>query len=666
LIENINILPVKVHFTTYFPEAFINFAATNMKFLLRLSQRLLLQILLLLLCYFISRAAFTFINRDHFASITVAEFFRLAFYGTRFDVSALLLTNVLYFFLVLLPLPLWKMPEWEKVTHWIFVIGNATVFLFELSDWAYFPFNHKRSTADVLDMVTRKGDFFTLLPTFVIDYWYVPVAWIILVFLLHVANKRIAKSAPITAPAVKSGVLVFFFQFLYMCAFVLFMVYAIRGGTQMKPIVLTDAVKYTDNEHVPIVLNTPFSIINSLQNDKLPELHYVSDEEARTYIDPVKKYKRVKAGRTNVVVIILESFSKEFTSLGRSQSCTPFLDSLMTVSLNCTDAYANALRSAEGIPAIISGIPSLMEEPITTSVYGNNRITAMPNLLRSLGYSSAFYHGGTNGTMSFDIFCANAGYDKYYGRTEYNNEKDYDGNWGIWDEPYLQYFADGINKMQQPFLATVFTLSSHPPYKLPKQYEGVLPQRSSPIEAVVSYSDMALGKFFATASKQPWFNNTLFVITADHTAMVSQKKRYGSKYMELYAIPFLLYAPGDSTLRGIYNKPVQQIDILPTVMDYVGYSKSFFSFGSSIFSDDKRFVVNAISGSYQLYKDGYLLLSNNDMKPRALYAYPADTNCKYNLLRSNMAIAKERNLFLKTFRQQYNNSLNRNKMWIPL
>lgn len=635
-----------------------------MKFLLRISQRLLLQILLLLLCYFISRAAFTLINLNHFDSLTLPRFFRLAFYGTRFDMSAILLTNVLYFFLVLLPLPIWKMPKWERVMHWVFIIGNATVFLFELSDWAYFPFNHKRSTADVLDMVIRKGDFFTLLPTFIIDYWYVPVAWIIFVFLLHVANTRINKVTLLVMPTLSSGVLVFVLQFLYMGAFITFMVIGIRGGTQMKPMVLTDAVKYASNEHVPIVLNTPFSIISSLNNDRLPELSYMSDSEARALINTAKQYTRKRADKPNVVVIILESFSKEFTGMGR-QSYTPFLDSLMSVSLTCTDAYANALRSAEGIPAIIAGIPSLMEEPITTSVYGNNKITALPRLLKMKGYSSAFYHGGTNGTMNFDVFCANAGFDRYYGRTEYNNEKDYDGNWGIWDEPYLQYFSDQVTRMPQPFFATVFTLSSHPPYKLPQQYEGVLPKGKIPIETVIGYTDMALRKFFITASKQPWFNNTLFVITADHTSMIREKEDHFSKELGLFAIPILFYAPEDTALRGMYSKPAQQIDILPTIMDYMGYEKQFFAFGNSILTDKNRFVINAISGNYQFYKDGYLLLTNNDMKPTALYQYRADSNCTNDLLPRNAAIANDRNRYLKAFRQLYHSSLNHDMMWIP-
>lgn len=623
---------------------------------------------LLLLCYFISRAAFTIINSAYLPGLSITSFLELAFYGTRFDISAIMLTNLLYFFLVTLPIPLWQLPKWEKAMHWLFVILNATVFLFELSDWAYFPFNHKRATADVLDMVTRKGDFFSQLPTLIVDYWYVPIAWVVLVIVLNKANKWIRKRTPLVAPAIQSKRGVIGMQVLLMSLFAGILVLGIRGGAQLKPIVLTDAMKYSGNENVPVILNTPFSIISSLSNNELKEVHYMSLEEQKKYIEPIKQYHNNAGKRPNIVVIILESFSKEYTSLGSGKSFTPFLDSLMRISLNCTDAYANGLRSAEGIPAIIAGIPALMEEPITTSVYGTNKITALPGVLKAEGYQSAFYHGGTNGTMSFDLFCTNAGYDEYYGRSEYNNEKDYDGNWGIWDEPFLQYFAQGVSKMQQPFFATVFTLSSHPPYKLPKQYEGSIAKSNIAMEPVVRYADMSLRKFFATAAQQPWYANTLFVITADHTAtMMQEPKNKGrhNKNMGLYAIPILFYAPGDSLLAGIHPKPVQQIDILPTILDYAGYEKPFFALGSSVLGESKGVVVNAVHGSYTYYRDGYLLVTN-ETRPKALYSYPTDSTYKTNLLSKKPGVVKENIAYLKAFIQVYNHALINDEMHLPV
>ncbi|XZF12976.1 LTA synthase family protein [Chitinophagaceae bacterium MMS25-I14] len=634
-----------------------------MRHILKPLQRLLLQVILLLACYFASRCFFVLANEKHFGGLSLAGFLRLAFFALRYDLSAIFAINIPYFLLFLLPLPLWKMPHWEKFTQVVFIVINALAFLFEISDWAYYPYNFKRSTADVLNMVSRKGDFWSLLPDFLIDYWYVPLACTAVVLVLIYGNRKICRSTPLQDNG-RMTWLTAGLQILRLAVMGGLAVLAIRGGFQYVPIGVRNAVQVTESKYAPIVLNTPFSIITTFTNDKLPDVHYFPDEELSKYIDPVKQYTGKTFMPKNVVLIIIESFSKEFTKLGgHDVSYTPFLDSLMDRSYVCTQAYANGLHSAEGVPAVISGVPSLMDESITTSVYGANRLTALPNILKQEGYSSAFYHGGTNGTMSFDVFCAAAGFDHYYGRTEYNNEKDYDGNWGIWDEPFLQYFEQGINKMKPPFMATVFTLSSHPPFGLPKEYKNVFPQGTLPIHPAIGYTDMAVRKFFAAAEKEPWYNNTLFIITADHCSPLSAYA-YNQKNMGQYAIPVFFFAPGDASLRGHTDTLTQQIDIMPSVLDYLGYSKKFFAYGNSIFSPAKhRYVVNSISGFNQWLSDNYLMQAT-DVEPKGLFAFPADSNCTDNLVNKNIE-AKDRQLnYLKAYIQSYRNALNRNQLWV--
>ena len=388
----------------------------------------------------------------------------------------------------------------------------------------------------------------------------------------------------------------------------------------------------------------------------------MSEEEAEKYVAPVKRYPHDAFHKKNVVVIILESFSKEYTRLGSCKGYTPFLDSLMDKSYTFTDAYANASHSIEGIPAIIAGIPALSTEPFTVSVYGTNKITSLPNILKTEGYSSAFYHGATNGSMSFDVFCSAAGYDKYYGRTEYNNEADYDGSWGITDQPFLQYFAAGISKMQQPFFATVFTLTSHDPFIVPEPYRARVPKGKIPLESTIAYTDMALRDFFKTAATKPWFNNTLFVISADHGALRHEDDYY-SRNMGAYAIPIIFYAPGDTLLKGQDAATMQQINILPSVLDYLGYSKPFFALGNSMFSDNQPFAVNVLNDKNQLLLNGYLLQAI-DMTPSALYAFPPDTTCSHDVLHMEKDITNEHLGLLKAFMQVYNHTIINNKMWV--
>lgn len=636
-----------------------------MKPLLPPIKRILLQVLLLLLVYAASRSMFSLINLHHFKGLTLKGFLDIAFHALRYDLSAITVVNGPYILLFLLPLPLWRMPRYQALLQYLFVVLNAVVLLFEISDWAYYPYNFKRATADVLNMVSRKGDFWSLLPRFVIDYWFVPVGWILITWLLARGNKWIVRRTPLDRkPEFPMWWIIPFWQTVRLVLVAGLAVIAIRGGTQYVPIGIRNAVQVTDSRYVPVLLNTPFSIINSFSNSRLEAPHYFDDSMLSHYVQPLKQYGGRPFRPRNVVVIILESYSKEFTKLGGGKSYTPFLDSLMDQSLVCTQAYANALHSAEGIPAVLSGLPSLMDESITTSVYGANKITALPNLLKPKGYSSAFYHGGTNGTMSFDVYTAGAGFDKYYGRYEYNNEKDYDGNWGIWDEPFFQYFARGLSSMRQPFVASIFSLSSHPPYKVPQQYEAVLPKGSLKMHTCVAYTDMALRKFFATASTMPWFRNTLFVITPDHCSPESSGGYYESPNGH-YAIPLVFYAPGDSTLRGTYTGIAQQIDILPSVIDYLGYDRPFFAFGNSIFRPvDRPAVVNYINSTYQYLSRDYLLTTKDTMAS-GLYAYPADSACRDNILAQNKALVRDSLLpVLKAWIQAYRSAVVNNQLMV--
>ncbi len=632
-----------------------------MKLTATLLRRLLLQVLLLLMMFFISRIIFTLLNRSHFEGLGAKAFFRLCFHALRYDLSAVCAVNALYFFLLLLPMPIGRWPVWERITQIIFIITNSFAFLFEVSDWAYYPYNFKRSTADVLRIVARQGDFWSVLPSYLLSYWYVPLADILFILLLIRANRRIRHATPLMDASTASRR--WLAPLMQACLLILTLgatAIGIRGGLQYIPIGLRNAVQVTESRYVPIVLNTPFSIITTLASNGLEALHYMPDAEAARLMPFRHQYSGAPFQKKNVVIIILESNSKEFTALGGGRSFTPFLDSLMGCSLTCTQAFANGQTSAEGIPAILAGIPTLMDEAFTTSNYGTNRINALPGMLAQEGYSSAFYHGGTNGTMSFDIFSAAAGFQHYFGRNEYAHEADYDGAWGIRDEPFLQYFGAGLSRMKQPFIASVFTLTAHPPYNLPEQFRKTLPSGPLPVQQCIAYTDMALREFFHTAARQSWYNNTLFVITADHCSPQNGGGFY-SQGLGQYAIPLIFFAPDDSSaLRGYYNLPTQQLDVLPSVLDYLGWRQPFFAFGNSIFSkNDARFVITHFSRAYQ-WLEGGRLLQWAGASTTGFYDYPADSLSHHNLLPAPAADSAL--LRLKAFVQQYRDALIHNAM----
>lgn len=622
-------------------------------------KRLLFQLLLLLLVYQFSRGIFTLINSGQFAGLSPRAYLHIAMSALRFDLSALLLLNSLYILLLFFPLPRRTGPQWARFLNILFITINSIALLFELSDWAYFPYNHKRATADVLSLITRKGDFLNLLPGFLLAYWYIPLAAAVLILLLNSANKAICKRTPLNHQE-KTGTPL---QVLRLILVGTACTIGIRGGLQLVPIGLRNAAEVADSRYIPIVLNTPFSILFSLQNG-LSEERYYNDKVLEQYINTTKHYTGKSFAKKNVVIIILESFSKEFTGIGGRKSYTPFLDSLMAHSLVCTNAFANANRSADGIPAILAGIPSLQEEPFASSPYGSNKTSSFASLLGRKGYSSTFYHGGTNGTMSFDNFSKAAGFQRYVGRSEYPEPKDYDGNWGIWDEPFLQFTVKDIGTMKEPFCASVFTLSSHQPFVVPQQYKGRFPKGTLPIHESVGYTDNALRLFFEAAKKQAWYTNTLFVLVADHCFALAEDEYY-HYHQGRFAIPLVYFAPGDTTLRGHTDTLTQQIDILPSVMEYIGYPDPFFAFGNSVFSPAPyRFTIQHWSGDILWTKDDYLLKVING-KPHGFYDTRTDSLSTNDLIQYGDPRALESYRYLKAFRQAYTGALIRNRMWIP-
>jgi phosphoglycerol transferase MdoB-like AlkP superfamily enzyme len=365
--------------------------------------------------------------------------------------------------------------------------------------------------------------------------------------------------------------------------------------------------------------------------------------------------------KKNVVIIIVESLSREFMGkLNPFPGFTPFLDSLSEHSLLCTNAFANGTRSMEALPAILASIPNLMDDSYIFSVYQANQINSIGSILRTEGYSTSFFHGGTNGTMGFDSFIKMAGFDEYYGRREYNNDNDYDGMWGIYDEEYLQYVARTLQGKTMPFCAAIFTLSSHHPYNVPPKHANDFQVGTLPIHRSIRYTDYALKQFFQTASNMPWYKNTVFVITGDHTPAEVQHPFYQTR-VGLYALPIIIFEP-NSSLKGFYPGVVQHIDIMPSILDYLHYSDPYIAFGKSIFDTTReRFSMNLLNDVYQLVGDTYVLQYSDDKHER-LFDYRSDTLLTLNLVNEQSVEKTRMTHYLEAFIQTYDRALTRNEM----
>ena len=412
------------------------------------------------------------------------------------------------------------------------------------------------------------------------------------------------------------------------------------------------------------ILNTPFCVIRTLDNEDMRVPSYFSEDELESIYSPVILPDSTATFRPlNVVVFILESFGSEYISVMNPNTegihdCAPFMDSLISRSLTFETSLANGRKSIDAMPSVLSGIPMLKDHLFLTPTIMSKEITGLAKELGTKGYYSAFFHGADNGSMGFQSFSQVIGYKDYFGmedfvkKPQYGGNAVFDGYWAVWDEEFLQYMCDMIGTFSEPFLASAFTASSHHPYNVPKRYESVFPKEGNlPIYRGIRYSDHALELFFEKAAKQPWFNNTLFVLTADHTNL-SEHPDYQSDYGN-FRVPVIFYCPSD-TLIGRRNGIAQQSDIYPSILGYIGYDKPVISFGQNLFAtpDDETWAATFQNGLYSYYMGDYLLQFDGENEA-GLFAYKQDPTLKQNLKGSQPDTEHEMTKKLKALIQQY-------------
>jgi len=612
------------------------------------------------------RILFYLFNAEHFADMTFSHFLRIMKGGVKFDLSAIMFVNALYILLFLFPIPFKYNSKYQSFLKYLFLITNSLIIVLNMGDIFYFEYTLKRTTADVF-MFAHESNILKLFSVFFLDFWYGTLIGIAFIFILiksyNLIKLRNYRKEIKLIPYIISGVIVFVITG-YLS------VIGMRGSfvTKTFPITVGDAGKYTNKPiEMALVLNTAFSIIKTVERKPLPEKHYFEKEKLSKIYTPIHNYKTDKEfKKLNVVLIILESFSRAHTGYlnsdvedGNYKGYTPFLDSLMCKSRVFTRAFANGRKSIEALPAIVASIPTV-EQAYVSSAYASNSINTLANFLNERGYNSSFFHGAPDGAMGLEAFMRIAGYNNFYGMTEYGNDDDFNGTWGIWDEEFLQFFADKLNAFEQPFNTAVFTLSSHHPFNIPERYENVFSEGKNEIHKSVLYADYALKKFFEKAEKSKWYNNTLFVLTADHSSR-NHLKKYNTSIGN-YAIPIIYFCPTDTSLIGIDSTVTQQADIMPTVLNYLHFNGNFIAYGNDVLDEvEDNFSFNYLNNTFQLILGDYVLQFSND-KSNALYNYEKDIYLKNNLLEKEPLVAKELEDKIKAIIQDYNYRMVHNEL----
>lgn len=593
--------------------------------------------------YFLCRAIYLFENWSAFSEGLGALSFNNVLNGCfKFDTSAILYTNAFYAIMMLLPLGVKENISYQKIAKWIFLLVNSIAVIVNLCDAVYFQYTGRRTTVSVFQEFSNDNNILDVFGIELVRHWYLFLAGILLIVLLKIFYLSPIGKSNFNYKSYK--VKYYGVQTICLSLFILITIGGIRGGftKAVRPITISNANQYVNRPvEAALVLNTPFSILRSIGKNVFKDPKYFTREELENVYSPIHyPSDSIQSEKKNVVVLIMESFAREYIGYyNEYKGFTEFTDSLLKKSLTYEYTFSNGRKSIDGMPSVLSGIPRF-NEPFFLTPASMNDVSGIAGELQNWGYYTAFFHGAENGSMGFEAFARKTGYQDYFGRTEYNNDnrfegdKDFDGTWAIWDEEFMQFYALKMTEMKEPFMTTLFSASSHHPYKVPSKYENRFKDEAgdnNPLHKCIRYVDYCLQEFFKTAEKQPWYKNTIFVITADHTNIVSEEK-YNTD-LGLYAVPIFFYDPSGTLPIGIKEGIAQQTDIMPTILNLLGYDKTYLAFGKDLIHTeaDKTWAVNQENGVYQFIKGDYVVQMTEDTQIKGVYDFKKDWMLKNNL-----------------------------------
>ncbi len=630
--------------------------------------------------YFLARLIYLAVNYSYFSQgLTFDHLIEMFGGGLVFDTSAILVTNSLYIVLMLLPCGVRRQETGDRrqqICRWVFVIINGLALAVNLCDAVYFRYTMRRTTTTVFCEFSNEENLGSVFLTEALNHFYLVIAFLLMVWGLYRFYCRYTLKQNYRWWHYDLACL------LSLVVFIPFVVAGIRGGftTAVRPITISNANQYVNRPiEAALVLNTPFSLYRTIGKNvfEVPQ-YFSSEEELETVYSPIHNREGgasdtgVSMNRKNVVVLIVESFGREYIGAlnktlenGHYKGYTPHVDSLIAKSVTFSHSYCNGRKSIDGMPSVLSGIPMFVE-PFFLTPASMNEVSGIAKLLAGEGYQTAFFHGAQRGSMGFMAFARSTGFQAYYGREDYcadsrfGGDKDFDGMWAIWDEPFLQYYGAKMSEMKEPFMTAVFTASSHHPYHVPEKYKDTYPEEGIIIHKCIRYTDMAIGRFFDYASKQPWYQNTIFVLTSDHTNLTDHA--YYETDLGGFCSPIIIFEPGNTERQAeIQDKIAQQIDIMPTVLGMLGYQKPYLAFGIDVLNTpaEDTWAVNYLNGTYQYVKHGHVLQFDGT-RTKAVYAL-TDSLMQHNIAgRLSQQPQMEREL--KAIIQQYMERMTQDRM----
>ena len=635
------------------------------------------QLFVSLFFLWITRFIFAAYNADAVSVDSTADLLLLSFYGLRFDLSAVAYFDALFILLRILPFGFTTRRGYVIATDIVWYITNFVMIAVSIADIPFFRFTGARMRMASIDTITTDPQIAGIVFSYAGQYWW---AFLLaaLFFAAMVWCYRRVTVAPKTFRAFRSKLRVTVRVILFLLLGGLtFLAMRGRAGAG-KPLAIPDAMFYVKSTpQINVVLNTPYTILRSLDrihSNSEPRYTFFTDEELSSLRTSVHRGDSTSRPLDkNVVIVLIESGGSNFIdSLNMVEGDSamhlmPFLDSLVPQSLTVLHNISAGRTSCGGATAVLGGFPSFDPVYYMLSPNNTNTLDTPASLLGRYGWHSAFFYGCNHGSFNIDQMAAAAGFKDVYSREEYGYDKDFDGIWGIFDVPMAHYVVSRINDMPQPFIASWFTVSAHGPFTLPDDYDtsGFRHPEVSP-ERGLEYTDRALAAFFADASKQPWYDNTIFVITGDHGNRDFKGTIYDTPWIH-HHIPLIIYTPDGSIAPGcVTDRVMSQFDIAPTLLSLMRYPDDYVAVGTDLFDDSRpHYGIDRFADRYYVYSTEYgAVISHDGERIEEFYNLAEDQEMKSPMSLPYPAQADSILTWTQAFLQDYTHRLLDNRLYL--
>ena len=544
------------------------------------------------LLFFIgAKAVFLLYHASRTGKLVTSDILKIFFYGLRLDTSFAAYLSIIPFFLFLLKALFPRLNIYGAVKYytWTFIIIIALLSVVDLELYNAWGFRLDATPLQYLatpnEMAASAGN--------------APVLRLLLFFLaLSLFGIYIFRALvpEFNFPLKRQLLYIILSVWLFV-----FLIVPIRGGLQHIPVNQSD-VYFSDNifaNHAAV--NLPWNLMYSLSKrnyeNKNP-YQYFPDSTAKRmvaglYNTPAdNKPSLLNNPRPNVLFIILESYTAKVVGcLGAEPGATPNLDHLAKEGILFDSIYASGDRSEMGLVALLSSYPVQTTTSIVKTPRKTEHLPHLNQILEAQGYNSRFYYGGELAFANIKSYLLNAGYDHLISKFDFE-AKDYNSKWGVHDHVLLQRVIQDLHQEKQPFFTTVFTLSSHEPYDIPIPNHFKGSDETTRFRNSVYYTDYAIGQFIKAAKKEPWWQNTLVVLAADHGHRFPGDDPNDAP--SKFRIPFILTGGALAMHNQVISKIGSQTDIVPTLLTQMNLPHNNYQWSKNLLnpqSPDFAFYV---------------------------------------------------------------------------